>query len=61
MLALARYNSDGSLDATFGNGGTVVTDFGQGLESYALELMIQPDGRTHHRRRIQLRIPGGAL
>ncbi|MGI8820668.1 MAG: delta-60 repeat domain-containing protein, partial [Chthoniobacterales bacterium] len=44
-VALARYNSDGSLDATFGNGGTVENDFGQGLESYAIALMIQPDGK----------------
>src|ERR1044071_713083 len=44
-VALARYNPDGSLDPTFGNGGIVVNDFGQGLESYALALMIQPDGR----------------
>src|SRR5204863_70492 len=27
-LALARYGTDGALDPTFGNGGTVVTDFG---------------------------------
>ncbi len=26
-FALARYNADGSLDTTFGNGGTVMTDF----------------------------------
>jgi uncharacterized delta-60 repeat protein len=44
-VGLARYNPDGSLDATFGNGGKVVTDFGQGLESYALAVMIQPDGK----------------
>lgn len=44
-VALARYNPDGSLDATFGNGGIVVNDFGQGLESYAIALMIQPDGK----------------
>jgi uncharacterized delta-60 repeat protein len=44
-VALARYNPDGSLDTTFGNGGTVVNDFGQGLESYALQLLIQPDGK----------------
>ncbi len=29
-VALARYNSDGNLDATFGGGGTVITDFGGG-------------------------------
>jgi uncharacterized delta-60 repeat protein len=28
IFALARYTSDGSLDPTFGNGGTVTTDFG---------------------------------
>jgi uncharacterized delta-60 repeat protein len=27
-FALARYNSDGSLDTTFGNAGSVLTDFG---------------------------------
>jgi uncharacterized delta-60 repeat protein len=30
-VALARYNSDGSLDATFGSGGKVVTDLGADL------------------------------
>ena len=44
-VALVRYNPDGSLDATFGNGGIVVNDFGQGLESYAIDVIIQPDGR----------------
>ena len=44
-VALVRYNPDGSLDATFGNGGIVVNDFGQGLESYAMDVIIQPDGR----------------
>ena len=27
-FALARYNSDGTLDASFGTGGKVTTDFG---------------------------------
>jgi uncharacterized delta-60 repeat protein len=44
-VALVRYNPDGSLDATFGNGGIVVNDFGQGLESYAMDVIIQPNGR----------------
>jgi uncharacterized delta-60 repeat protein len=44
-VALARYNPDGSLDTSFGAGGKVVNDFGQGLESYALEVIIQPDGK----------------
>jgi uncharacterized delta-60 repeat protein len=44
-VAVVRYNPDGSLDPTFGNGGVVINDFGQGLESYAIALMLQPDGR----------------
>jgi uncharacterized delta-60 repeat protein len=44
-VALVRYNPNGSLDATFGNGGIVVNDFGQGLESYAIDVIIQPDGK----------------
>jgi uncharacterized delta-60 repeat protein len=44
-VALARYNPDGSLDTTFGTGGKVINDFGQGLESYAIEVLIQPDGK----------------
>ncbi len=44
-VGLARYNPDGTLDTTFGSGGMVDTNFGQGLESYAIALMLQPDGR----------------
>jgi uncharacterized delta-60 repeat protein len=42
-FALARYNSDGTLDTTFGAGGTVHTDFG----AYDLitAMAIQPDGK----------------
>jgi uncharacterized delta-60 repeat protein len=40
---LARYNADGTLDAGFGNGGIVTTDFGPG--SYAFGLGLQPDGK----------------
>jgi uncharacterized delta-60 repeat protein len=43
---VARYNSDGSLDATFGSGGKVVTQFAGGdipVEAYAVA--VQPDGR----------------
>ena len=43
-FALARYNADGSLDATFGVGGKVVTDFG-GDYDVAAALAIQPDGK----------------
>lgn len=41
--ALARYNADGSLDATFGVGGTVTDDFGG--EDQVHGLVLQPDGK----------------
>ena len=43
-FALARYNPDGSLDTTFGNSGTVATDF-LGHEDDAFSVLIQPDGK----------------
>ena len=43
-FALARYNPDGSLDTTFGNGGTVTTDF-LGAEDDAFSVLLQPDGK----------------
>jgi uncharacterized delta-60 repeat protein len=42
-FALARYNPDGSLDATFGTGGQVSTVINGGGDSEALAL--QPDGK----------------
>jgi uncharacterized delta-60 repeat protein len=42
-IALARYNPDGSLDETFGNGGLVTTDLNE-YES-ATAIAIQPDGK----------------
>ena len=43
-FALARYNPDGSLDASFGSGGKVVTPIGSRDES-AGDIAIQPDGK----------------
>jgi uncharacterized delta-60 repeat protein len=43
-FALARYNSDGNLDTTFGDGGTLMTDF-FGNEDDAFSVLIQPDGK----------------
>ncbi|MGH8093590.1 MAG: delta-60 repeat domain-containing protein, partial [Chthoniobacterales bacterium] len=40
---VARYNPDGTLDKTFGQGGHVVTDFG--LTEQAAAVAIQPDGK----------------
>ncbi len=42
-FALARYNSDGSLDSTFGTGGLVTTDFGG--TDIAEAAILQPDGK----------------
>jgi uncharacterized delta-60 repeat protein len=43
-FALARYNPDGSLDTTFGSGGTVTTDF-FGTEDDVFSVLIQSDGK----------------
>jgi len=43
-FAIARYNTDGSLDASFGMGGVVTTDF-LGAQDAALGVAIQNDGR----------------
>jgi uncharacterized delta-60 repeat protein len=45
-IAVLRYNADGTLDATFGNGGIVTTSIAAGLGSeVALSVALQPDGR----------------
>ena len=43
-FALARYNSDGSLDAGFGSGGKVTTNFFRAGDT-ATAIAIQPDGK----------------
>ena len=42
-FALIRYNSDGSLDTSFGNGGVVTTDFG--YNDIAFGIALQSDGK----------------
>jgi uncharacterized delta-60 repeat protein len=44
-FALARYNRDGTLDATFGDGGKVLTTFEPNSIDRANALVIQPDGK----------------
>ncbi len=44
-FALVRYTSDGSLDASFGNGGIVTTSISTGDDS-AQALVLQPDGKV---------------
>jgi len=43
-FALARYDANGYLDATFGTGGVVVTPFGA-LSDVAQAVAVQPDGK----------------
>jgi uncharacterized delta-60 repeat protein len=43
-FAVARYGTDGSLDASFGAGGTVLTTVGQSI-SYASGIALQTDGK----------------
>src|SRR6266478_4724094 len=43
-FALARFNTDGTLDGNFGTGGVLTTDFHGGYDS-ARGLTIQPDGK----------------
>ena len=44
-FAVVRYNTDGSLDATFDNDGKVVTDIGNNSADFALSAVLQPDGK----------------
>src|SRR5262245_3351512 len=43
-FAIARYNTDGSLDSTFGSNGKLTPDF-QGSSSALYALALQPDGK----------------
>ena len=43
-FALARYNSDGTLDASLGTGGKVITDI-QGVSAQAYSVAVQLDGK----------------
>jgi len=43
-FSLARYNTDGSLDSTFGTGGKVLTAIGSTGDNYAHSVAIQSDG-----------------
>jgi uncharacterized delta-60 repeat protein len=43
-FALARYNSNGSLDTSFGSGGTVLTNFGSS-QTALNAVALQPDGK----------------
>lgn len=43
-FAVARYAADGSLDATFGDGGKTVVSFGDDADT-AYTLVLQPDGK----------------
>lgn len=42
---VARYNSNGSLDQSFGSNGFTKTDVGNGFEDGASDAVLQPDGK----------------
>ena len=44
-FALVRYNTDGSLDASFDTDGIVITDFNSGRSDFAQSMVIQSDGK----------------
>jgi uncharacterized delta-60 repeat protein len=44
-FAVARYNNDGSLDSSFGNGGKVTTNFFGGSDDRGNSVVIQSDGK----------------
>src|SRR5262245_14963658 len=44
VFGVARYNTDGSLDAQFGNGGIAQANFGPN-SAYAQSAALQPDGK----------------
>src|SRR5262245_7025773 len=44
-FALARYNPDGTLDASFGTGGMVTTSFVGGSFDFAFSVALQPNGK----------------
>src|SRR5262245_33812191 len=46
QFALARYNSDGTLDASFGTGGRVTTGFPGASVANAFSVALQPDGKV---------------
>ena len=45
LFALARYNADGTIDQTFGTGGTTTTDFPRGFGGSMAALVVQPGGK----------------
>ena len=56
-FAVARYNPNGSLDSSFGNNGTVLTDFfGSGDIGY--DAVLQPDGKIVVAGRVQNPVTG---
>ncbi len=44
-IALARYNTDGNLDTSFGSDGVVTTSLGQFFRSYGNNISVQSDGK----------------
>ena len=59
-IVLARFNSDGMLDTTFGTGGTTLIDFGGEFASLAADIGQQSDGKLVAVGRVIAVSPTGA-
>ena len=53
-ILFARFNVNGTVDTTFGSGGTTLIDFGVGTESWANGLAQQVDGKLVAAGRVHL-------
>lgn len=61
LFSLTRYNIDGSLDTTFGNGGKVTTDIYSGTSDdrdRGQVVLVQPDGKIVVAGQATMQIPG---
>ena len=60
-LTLARYTVAGRLDAGFGTGGEVLTDFGAGSRTTGAGVAIQPDGKIVAAGTVSFPFGGGTV
>lgn len=58
LMAVVRFNTDGSLDTTFGTGGKVTTDIGT-FDDEAFAVAVQANGKIVVAGRASYLIPGG--
>ncbi len=57
-MFIAKFNSNGSIDSTFGNNGVTVLDFNKGFE-LGKKILIQPDGEIVVAGQVQVYLSNG--